>query len=293
MGLREWTAKRKIKDPVRGMFSRAGWYDKHGTTWLTGAITVQGMPAFPAEARADSQGKWTQTHQLPVVVDRSNPNNFAILWEEIVLQGPGAQAQQSAQQEAARLNAGAAPGAGTPFGNPMGVPGLSGAPAAFPGTGNPTDAQAWARELMQESRELMQQFETGGLTAGSVTSQVFVNGQPVAPGTESPMVADALRRAAERLGQVGSAFPNAAAAPASLIPTTATVLSVTDVASSAPGGSADVTFDVAVPEGSRQVSQRVSFMTPDQRAAVQLGKALPVLLDPATGFLRPDPSRQT
>ena len=284
MGLREWSSKRKIKDPVRGVFRRTGWYDKHdrlGDTWLTGAITVQGMPAFAAEARADGQGKWTQTDQLPVIVDRSNPNNFAILWEEIVLQGPGAQAQQSAQQEAARLNAGGAPAPASPFGNPAGVTSTN---------ADLAEMQSWAREMLQD-------FGSGAMTAGSVTSQVFVNGRPVAPGTESPMVADALRRAAQALGQVGNAVPGGVAAggvpAATTIPATATVRSMTDVQSESPGGAADVSFDVALPEGNRPVFQRITFATPQNRADVQPGMTLPVLFDPATGRLRPDPSRPT
>lgn len=37
--------------------------------------------------------------------------------------------------------------------------------------------------------------------------------------------------------------------------------------------------------------QRVTFSTPQHRADMQTGMTLPVLFDPATGYLRPDPSR--
>jgi hypothetical protein len=107
------------------------------------------------------------------------------------------------------------------------------------------------------------------------------------------MVADALQIAAEALGRAGGAFPGGVAPAATPIRTSATVQSVTEVASPAPGGAADVAFDVALPGGNRPVFQRLTFTTPENRADMQPGKTFPVLFDPTTGYLRPDPSRAT
>lgn len=278
MGLTEWRAKRRIKDPVRGVFHRTNWYDKRGTTWLTGAITVQGIPSFAAEAPVDSQGKWTQTDDLPVVVDRSNPNHFAILWEEIVLQGPGAQALQSAEREAARLNAGGAPAPASPFGNP------AGAAASFPDLENLGATQAWAQEMIQNLKQAR-----GLPSSTGVTSQVFVNGQPVA--ANSPMVADALRMAEQALARAGGTMPVPGAAAPGIVRATATVRSVAEVPSAAPGGAADVTFDVQLPDGVHPATARITFTTPERRALVEPGASLPVLFNAATGWLVVDTSR--
>lgn len=310
MGFAEWRAKRRIKDPVRGVFRRSEFYDRGGTTWLTGTITAPGMLAFVAEVKADGGGKWADHEELPCVVDRTNPNNVAILWEDVVKQGPGAQALQAAQEDAARLNA-AAPGgqpvAGTPpagYGTPsagdappagFATPpaGFGSLPTGMPATPTPAGftGDAGQSEMADWARSMAQQPATGAPPLGATSAQVFVNGQAVPGGEHSPLVAEAMRLAAQALQQQAGAMP---IAPTGAIATTATITAANDFPAPIPGGGANLTFDVQMPDGShRTATAHATFTTPERRARFgTVGATLAALYDPTTGWLRPDPSRQ-
>lgn len=99
-----------MKDPVSGVFKVADWYDKHpsstppGTT-LTGVLVADGMPPTPAEAPADHHGKWVGQQELPVTVDRADPSNFRVEWDQVVKNDWRSTARQRANEAAARMTA--------------------------------------------------------------------------------------------------------------------------------------------------------------------------------------------
>jgi catechol 2,3-dioxygenase-like lactoylglutathione lyase family enzyme len=110
MGVADWRAKH-MRDPVRGVFRVTGFYDKHPSstppgTRITGVITAPGIPATPAEHKVDERGRWADHQELPVLVDRSDPSRFAILWNEVGQVSWQGREMASAQAEADRLNAG-------------------------------------------------------------------------------------------------------------------------------------------------------------------------------------------
>ena len=105
-----------MRDPVRGVFRVTGFYDAHPNssppgTRITGVIEAPGIPAVPAEHRADQRGRWAGVQQLPVLVDRADPARFAILWAEVEPVSWREQERARAQAAADKLNAGSPPGA--------------------------------------------------------------------------------------------------------------------------------------------------------------------------------------
>jgi hypothetical protein len=109
MSLADWRAKRQMRDPARGVFRVTGAYDKHPSsnppgTRITGVLIAPGIPATPAEHRADLRGRWVAQRELPVLVDRSDPARFAILWSEVTKVSRGDRARQLAQEAADLLN---------------------------------------------------------------------------------------------------------------------------------------------------------------------------------------------
>lgn len=100
-----------MKDPVSGVFRVADWYDKHpnsspsGTT-LTGVVVADGLPPTPAETPADHRGKWVGQDELPITVDRADPSNFRVEWDQVVHNDWRSTARQRATEAAARMAAG-------------------------------------------------------------------------------------------------------------------------------------------------------------------------------------------
>ena len=70
MGHSERRAVRHMKAPVSGIFRVTGCYRKHSHNILTGVITADGIPAAPAEARTDPEGRWVGNDELPTVSTR-------------------------------------------------------------------------------------------------------------------------------------------------------------------------------------------------------------------------------
>ena len=124
MGLSDWRAKRHMKDPVRGVFRVTGCYDKRMYSdppgaRITGVIIAPGVPATVAEHRFDSRGRWTNAKELPVLVDRSDPTRFAILWDEVPATSWADQERHHAQEEADRINSGQPTGSAPAAGQAM------------------------------------------------------------------------------------------------------------------------------------------------------------------------------
>lgn len=95
-------AQRKMKDPVEGEFVLTGSsipapHAAYQTCSITGVISAPGMPTVPANYQGlVSTSKFPRAGQtLPVLVDRTDPENFAIQWAKVA---DGAEKAMSAAQ---------------------------------------------------------------------------------------------------------------------------------------------------------------------------------------------------
>jgi hypothetical protein len=83
MGISDRRAKRGLKHPVRGTLRITGLREERPPrVRVTGVISAPGMPDATVEHKADDGGRWAGAHLLPVIVDRSDPSRFVVLWEE-------------------------------------------------------------------------------------------------------------------------------------------------------------------------------------------------------------------
>ena len=99
-----------MRDPVRGVFRVTGFYDEHPSsnppgTRITGVLLAPGIAATPVEHPADRRGRWVAQQELPVLVDRSEPSRFAVLWSEVTKVSRADREHRIAEAEADWLNA--------------------------------------------------------------------------------------------------------------------------------------------------------------------------------------------
>ncbi|HEY3751836.1 MAG TPA: hypothetical protein VGL80_21860 [Pseudonocardiaceae bacterium] len=258
MGIRSKWRAGHMKDPVSGVFKVADWYDAHPHssppgTRLTGVVVADGIAPTPAEVPADHHGKWVGQNELPVTVDRSNPTNFRVEWDQIVKNDWQSTARQRANEAAARLAAGDQPAGG--FGGAQGFSITTGDGVA-PMIDQALRSAGVDPIVLRGSHSTVSiQTSFGNTTSGS------------------------------SMGGFGAAMGGT--------PATGVVTAVHDVAPPMPlpGGmsQADLTLDVQRPDGSTYpVTTRIGFRTPARRAAIAtIGTRLPVLVDPS------DPGRVT
>jgi hypothetical protein len=88
MGINDWRAKRNIKYPERGVLRVIGLHDGHSHPSRTGnriagIITAPGIPATRIEHKMEDPPRWTGHQALPVLLDRTDPTKFIVLWEEL------------------------------------------------------------------------------------------------------------------------------------------------------------------------------------------------------------------
>jgi hypothetical protein len=88
MGINDWRAKRNIKYPERGVLRVIGLHDGHSRpsrtgTRIAGIITAPGIPATRIEHKMEDPARWTGHKALPVLLDRTDPTKFIVLWEEL------------------------------------------------------------------------------------------------------------------------------------------------------------------------------------------------------------------
>jgi hypothetical protein len=277
-----------MKDPVRGVFRVTGFYDAHPSssppgTRITGVIVAPGMPATPAEHKVDSRGRWADSHELPVLVDRSDPSRFVVLWDEVKPVSWQDRERQAAQAEADRLNA-RTPDASDRTPNTAG----GGSPFGFDGTAEVAFDDVGFDEVAFDDV----------VTVGP-DGQVHETTLPpeAAAGVEA-----AVRQVLEGLGPMlageSSATPYGGVNPveaARIVASksgeraTAIVVAVADkkprfAALSPPGGMADVTLEITRADGSRYTTHTViGFSTPERRSIVAVaGKRLNVFIDPSS-----------
>jgi hypothetical protein len=98
--------KHSMKDPVRGEFRKTGEYFPHPgrvpmQVMLTGVVSGPGIAPTPAEhLRNDFSGReFGSDDTLPALIDRADPTQFVILWDEVAKPDP----RQQALEEAARV----------------------------------------------------------------------------------------------------------------------------------------------------------------------------------------------
>jgi hypothetical protein len=83
MGISDRRAKRGLKHPVRGILRVTGLRQEcPPQVRVAGVISVPGMPPATVEHKTDDGGRWTGARLLPVMVDRSDPSRFVVLWDE-------------------------------------------------------------------------------------------------------------------------------------------------------------------------------------------------------------------
>ena len=259
MGIRSKWRAGHMKDPVSGVFRVSDWYDAHPhssppDTRLTGVIIADGLPPTPAEAPVDHRGKWAGRDELPVTVDRADPSNFRIEWDQVVTPDWQATARQRAFDEATKLAGGEAA---------IGMPPAG--PAGQFGSAGPL-GDRFAATVEQALR-------SAGMDPGILRS----------PNTTVHVESSFGAMTPDQVRGMTSAFAGVAGAT---VPATGVVRAVHDVAPQGvlPQGmsQADVTLDVSRPDGSTYpATTRIGFSTPARRAAVAtVGTTLPLLVNP-------------
>lgn len=135
MGLKDWRKRRSMRDPVRGEFQVTDRYFAHpgsssAREMLTGVVSGPGVPATPGEHLDDGTGRRADHQALPVMVDRGNPMNFVILWDEVPRPGPRAGARRTTADAAAQPQAEVAAPGQAPAPEPDSVPAADATPVA-------------------------------------------------------------------------------------------------------------------------------------------------------------------
>jgi hypothetical protein len=251
-----------MKDPVSGVFRVADWYDAHPHssppgTRLTGVVVADGVPPTTAEVPVDHKGKWVGHNELPVTVDRADPSNFRVEWDQVLTNDWRETARQRATEAAARLAGG-------------GQPAAPGEPIVIQGPNSTVRIQT--------------SFGSGGsIDVNGMLSEFFggQHGESFGGGQQPGMFG----------GQQAAAFFTGQAAPGAEAFGVLTAVHDVTPAMPLPAGmsQADLTLNVERPDGSTYpVTTRLGFRSPQRRAAIAtIGNRLPVLVDPN------DPGRVT
>jgi len=243
MGIRSKWRAGHMKDPVSGVFRVSDWYRSPSGTRLTGVILADGVPLVPVEAKVDHHGKWFGHDELPVTVDRADPHNFRIEWDQIVTTDWQATARQRALDEATRLAGG--------------VPVLDTPPAPSPGVGSL--GGDIAASIQQALRSVG--MDPSILSSPNTTVHVETGFNP------PPQAIFAQ--------QAGASVPATGVVRA--------VRDIASPVGMPPGMSqADLTIDVHRPDGTTYpATTRIGFSTPARRAAIAtVGTTLPLLVNP-------------
>jgi hypothetical protein len=269
MGLKDWRARRAIKDPVRGEFRPSGSYFPHPDRvpiqeMLIGVVTAPGIEPTAGEALNDLQHPHDVsafgTSVLPALVDRADPARFVVLWQEAGLRDDQAEARSQAQQAAVPVtDEGAAdPSAPAPEVHADGD--TSGGPAAD-----------WARQMADEMR-------TNGISGMGEVLARALSGYPFTIDGPAPVIDPA---AGQRPAEEAVSLTRAGE------PATAVLTDVTDVPvpqAALPGPAAslcDLTLQVRRADGRSYTARtRLEFPDAERRAAVAvIGRELPVRVD--------------
>lgn len=253
-----------MQDPVRGEFAITDRYYPHPgrvpmQEMLTGVVTAAGVAPTPAEVLNDlSHGKAIGRDVLPVLIDRSDVSKVQVLWDELPVPDPRADARAAAAREAERMQHGGSTAGPTVS---LGKPGA--------GHSDTDDGQSgWARDLVAG---LVADGTLAGIDPDTVTVQVepstVTYGGSGVPGMPPGF-------------GVGGGEPRESA---SAVVTGVAEVMVRPQDLPGPGASmCDVTMTVTRADGSSYTaSTRQGFRTPERRAALAtVGARVPVTLAP-------------
>jgi len=272
MGLKDWRTKHSMQDPVRGEFKVTGRYFAHPHSssmreMLTGVVTGPGIPATPGEHLTDIGGRWVGHDVLPVMVDRSDPARFVVLWDEVPKPDWRDDARREAARAAEQMRSAGSPAAGGQ------------ASGRVPGAGQMNTGQVpdWVRETLASLGDA-------------------VTGQPVivdaGTATGQPIIIDGGTRVVDltagHLSAAQAAHLQTAGEPATAVLTGITDVPVPQMALPGPTASlCDLSLRVTRASGeSYDATTRLGFRDAQRRLAVTApGVVLPVRIDPA------DPAR--
>ena len=262
MGLKDWRERRSLRDPVRGQFEVTGQYYAHpnGNSFremLTGVVTGPGIVATAGEHLSDTSGRWVGHDVLPVLIDRADPTNFTVLWDEIPKPDFRAQARAQAEQAADAVRTGTT------------RPADSAQPQVHVVDGTDGPTPAWATEMIADLAR-----------RGVLPTDAAVG----SPGPFTVRLPDQI----VDLSIGGITASDAAQLISTGESATAVLLHVADVAipqQALPGPTAslcDLTLRVTRGSGaSYEASTRLGFRDAQRRATIAvIGAVLPVRIDP-------------
>jgi hypothetical protein len=266
-----------MRDPVTGTLRVASCSGSPSSAAssrceLTGEVTVPGIPPAPVVHCCQAPArKWPQPGQdLPVMVDRADPQRLVVLWDEVPPSRDAGEARQHARliEEQASATAGLSGAAGpspppvtarAPGDDVTGAPGEAAertgtarAGTGRAGTGQPAAGAAPPGAGMRPSQTMVARFSQPGLAGGLSVEQAA--GLLLNPG--------------------------------GLLRASATVVDVREVKSpdstSAPAGVVDLSLEVSTSSGpGYQAALRIGFSTAQRRVSIAtVGTVLPVLVDP-------------
>jgi hypothetical protein len=269
MGLKDWRARRAIKDPVRGEFRPSGSYFPHPDRvpiqeMLIGVVTAPGIEPTAGEALNDLQHPHDVSafgaSVLPALVDRADPARFVVLWQEAGLQGDQAEARSQAQQAAAPVTDEGAADPSAPAPEVHADDGISGGPAA------------------DLAKHMADQMRANGISGMGEVLARALSGYPFTIDGPAPVTDPAAgQRPAEEAVSLATAGE----------PATAVLTDVVDVPvpqAALPGPAAslcDLTLQVHRADGRSYTARtRLEFPDAERRAAVAvIGRELPVRVD--------------
>jgi hypothetical protein len=85
MSISDRRIKRKMKYPERGTLRVTGITDARPPRILvTGVIAAPGIQATTVEYSTEERDRWAGIEEVAVLVDRSDPTRFLVLWDEPV-----------------------------------------------------------------------------------------------------------------------------------------------------------------------------------------------------------------
>lgn len=247
LGFSVWRIVRRYRDPVSGTFrvTTKNWRHSSSVTYI-GVVSAPGLSPTPTTHKTSEPVRRfvVEGMDLPVIVDRADPSRFTVLWKQVPTEKQYlANVQAQQMQQAAETAARMAAG-DTTAGR-----------SVFGGDANTFGGDA--NDLAQAVTDAIAQAFGGESSTVWGESHVHVQiheGAPIVGG----------------------------------IPATATVVAVQEVTlpgpfgTMAPGGVADLTLEVAPPDGTVYTTHmRLFFSTPERRARIAVpGTRLPVRIDP-------------
>ena len=259
LGFSLWRALHHFRDPVPGTFRVTARDWQRSTVTYVGVVSAPGLTPTPVTHKTSEPARrWVlDGMDLPVIVDRAQPDRIRILWKQVPTEKQykanlQAQQMQQAAETAARMAAGDTTAGATPPGGFFVMGG-----DVFGRSGSSADSSSVGGDLAQAVTNAIAEAFGGQSTTAWTESHVHVeinDGAPIRDG----------------------------------IPATAVVIAAQEVEAPAffgqivPGGIVDMTLEVTPQQGAPYTTHtRLVFSTPERRARIATpGTRLPIRIDP-------------